>query len=534
MRFAPQTPLPPGTANCEEIPGMLRLSLPDRKAILLSGAAGLLLTLSFPVYSVGPLAWAALLPLLFVVQSAQPATCFKLGWFAGLVQGLTLLYWIVFVVNHYGNLPFVASVAVCFLLVAYLALYPGFFCAGLSWLRTRGLPWLLATPFLWVALEHTRGWLFSGFPWENLGYSQHRFLSLIQLADLTGVAGISFLLVAVNALLFQGLATFMERRKILASIVPVALAAAIILGQYGYGRWRLGTLETSSSASIKVSLIQGNISQETKWEPAFQQATLERYLRLTREAVERDHPQLVVWPETATPFYFLGEGELSRVLILELQSLQTPLLFGSPAVRRQGDRLRFYNRAYLLDDRGRVGGYYDKRHLVPFGEYVPLQSVLFFVHRLVEATGDFAAGDRPAVMNLGAARPGILICYEAIFPELSRDLVQHGANLLVNITNDAWFGRTSAPYQHLSMALLRTVELRVPMVRCANTGISALIDPSGRILQETGLFEEGSLTGSLPVGSGQTFYCRYGEWVAVGCLFVSGIAFLIPLIHRRK
>jgi apolipoprotein N-acyltransferase len=512
---------------------MLRLSLPERKAILLSGAAGLLLTLSFPIYSLGPAAWGALVPIFVVVQSSQPTACFKLGWFTGLVHGSTLLYWIVFVVNHYGNLPFVASIAVCFLLVAYLALYPGLFCAGLSWLRTRGLPWLLVAPFLWVALELGRGWLFGGFPWENLGYSQYRFLFLIQIADLTGVAGISFLLVVVNALVFQGFVNLTQRGKIPSAILPVTLAAAILLGQYGYGRWRLSTLETSSPPSITVSLIQGNIPQEMKWEPAFQQATLERYLQLTRRAVERDHPQLVIWPETATPFYFLGEGELSRVLILEVRSLQTPLLFGSPAVRRQGDRLRFYNRAYLLDERGRVGGYYDKRHLVPFGEYVPLQGVLFFVHRLVEATGDFAAGDRPVVMNLAAARSGILICYEAIFPELSRDLVRHGANLLVNITNDAWFGRTSAPYQHLSMAVLRTVELRVPMARAANTGISALIDPSGRILQETGLFEEARLTGSLTLGSGQTFYCRHGEWLALGCLLVSGIAFVIPLIRRR-
>ena len=511
---------------------MLRLSLPDRKAILLSGAAGLLLTLSFPVYSLGPLAWAALLPLLFVVQSSQPATCFKLGWFAGLVQGLTLLYWIVFVVNHYGNLPFVASVAVCFLLVAYLALYPGLFCAGLSWLRMQGLPWLLVAPFLWVALELGRGWLFGGFPWENLGYSQYRFLPLIQLADLTGVAGISFLLVAVNALLFQGLATLMQRRRILAAILPVTLAAAIILGQYGYGRWRLSTLESSSSPSIKVSLIQGNISQETKWEPAFQQATLERYLRLTREAVERDHPQLVVWPETATPFYFLGEGELSRVLILEVQSLKTPLLFGSPAVRRQGDRLRFYNRAYLLDDRGRVGGYYDKRHLVPFGEYVPLQSVLFFVHRLVEATGDFAAGDRPAVMELAAARPGILICYEAIFPELSRDLVRHGANLLVNITNDAWFGRSSAPYQHLSMTVFRAVENRVPLIRAANTGITAIIDSCGHIRGKTSLFKEATLTGEVRMGVGNTFYDRYGDLFAGTCLAISAIIVVLALVKK--
>jgi apolipoprotein N-acyltransferase len=513
---------------------MLRLSLPERKAILLSGAAGLLLTLSFPIYSLGPAAWGALVPIFVVVQSSQPTTCFKLGWFTGLVHGSTLLYWIVFVVNHYGNLPFVASIAVCFLLVAYLALYPGLFCAGLSWLRTRGLPWLLVAPFLWVALELGRGWLFGGFPWENLGYSQYRFLFLIQIADLTGVAGISFLLVVVNALVFQGFVNLTQRGKIPSAILPVTLAAAILLGQYGYGRWRLSTLETSSPPSITVSLIQGNIPQEMKWEPAFQQATLERYLQLTRRAVERDHPQLVIWPETATPFYFLGEGELSRVLILEVRSLQTPLLFGSPAVRRQGDRLRFYNRAYLLDERGRVGGYYDKRHLVPFGEYVPLQGVLFFVHRLVEATGDFAAGDRPVVINLAAARSGILICYEAIFPELSRDLVRHGANLLVNITNDAWFGRTSAPYQHLSMAVLRTVELRVPMARAANTGVSALIDPSGRILQETGLFEEASLTGSLTLGSGRTFYCRHGEWLALGCLLVSGIAFVIPLTRRRK
>jgi apolipoprotein N-acyltransferase len=285
---------------------------------------------------------------------------------------------------------------------------------------------------------------------------------------------------------------------------------------------------------MKVSLIQGNIPQETKWEPAFQQETLERHLRLTRETVARERPDLVVWPETATPFYFLAEGELSRRVIQEVQELRTPLLFGSPAVRRLGDRLKFYNRAYLLDGHGQVLGYYDKRHLVPFGEYVPLQNILFFVHRLVEAAGDFASGDRPVVMALPPARPGVLICYEAIFPELSRDLVRHGANLLVNITNDAWFGRTSAPYQHLSMAVLRTVELRVPMARCANTGISAFINPSGRILRETGLFEEASSTASLSLGSGETFYCRHGEWLAVGCLLVTVIALGIPLVRRRR
>jgi len=507
----------------------------ERKAILVSGASGFLLTLSFPRYGFGMAAWCALLPLCLVIESSGPAACFKFGWFAGVVHGLTLLYWIVFVVNHYGNLPFVVGAAVCFLLVAYLALYPGLFCAGLSWLRLRQIPWSPVAPFLWVALELGRGWLLSGFPWENLGYSQYRFLPLIQIAEITGVSGLSFLLVLVNVVLFHGLVSVIRRRRLVPFFLWVSLAGAIILGQYGYGRWRLHALEARPAApSVKVSLIQGNTPQETKWEPAFQQETLERHLRLTREAVERERPDLVIWPETATPFYFLVEGDLSRRVIQEVRALGTPLLFGSPAVRRLGDRLKFFNRAYLLDGHGRVLGYYDKRHLVPFGEYVPFQAILFFVHRLVDAAGDFASGDRPVVMTLPSARPGVLICYEAIFPELSRELVRHGANLLVNITNDAWFGRTSAPYQHLSMAVLRSVELRVPMARCANTGISALIDPCGRILRETGLFEEASLTGSLSLGSGETFYCRYGEWLAVSCLLVTAIAFGSSFFRRRK
>jgi apolipoprotein N-acyltransferase len=290
----------------------------------------------------------------------------------------------------------------------------------------------------------------------------------------------------------------------------------------------------STAPSVKVSLIQGNISQEAKWEPAFQDETLERYLHLTSKAVKQEKPDLVVWPETATPFYFLDDGALSARVIQEVEALKTPLLFGSPAVRTIRNRLKFYNRAYLLDEHGRILGYYDKRHLVPFGEYVPLQKILFFVHRLVDASGDFASGDHPVVMTLPPARLGVLICYEAIFPELSRELVKHGANLLVNITNDAWFGRTSAPYQHLSMAVLRTVELRVPLARCANTGISALIDSCGRILRETGLFEETSLTGSLTLGSGETFYCRHGEWLAVSCLVVTALAFAMPLFRSRQ
>jgi apolipoprotein N-acyltransferase len=214
--------------------------------------------------------------------------------------------------------------------------------------------------------------------------------------------------------------------------------------------------------------------------------------------------------------------------------MQIPLLFGSPAYRRTGELLRLYNRAYLLDGSGMLVGYYDKRHLVPFGEYVPWKGLLFFVDKLVQAAGDFASGEEAVVLDMLPARVGILICYEAIFPKLSRDLVNAGANLLVNITNDAWFGRSSAPYQHLSMAVFRSVENRVPMARCANTGISGFIDSRGRILQATSLFEDATMLASIHLGKGESLYTRYGDWFAWSCLVLTLLGFGYSIIGGSK
>jgi apolipoprotein N-acyltransferase len=243
--------------------------------------------------------------------------------------------------------------------------------------------------------------------------------------------------------------------------------------------------------------------------------------------------QLVVWPETATPFYFLAHPDMSMRLIRGVRSMDTPLLFGSPAYGYEGGELRHYNRAYLLDGRGTVSGYYDKVHLVPFGEYVPWKRMLFFVNTLVEAAGDFASGKQATPLELDPARIGVLICYEGIFPELSRSVVRAGANILVNITNDAWFGRSSAPYQHFSMAVLRTVEQRVPMVRCANTGVSSLIDKRGCIVDTTRLFEETAVSGTLHLGGEQTVYCRFGDWFAWSCLAVAVFGCACSLGRKR-
>jgi apolipoprotein N-acyltransferase len=505
----------------------------SRKHYLIAAFSGLLLTLCFPRIGLAPLAWAALIPLLFLVAANEPAACFTLGWIAGVCHGVSLLYWITFVVNHYGNLPLPVSLMVCFLLVAYLAIFPGLFCAGLGWFRQRGLVWVPLAPVLWVALELGKSRLLTGFPWENLGYSQYRWLSFIQIADIAGVYGISFVLVLSSALLYLIIFGPYQQKKPVARLLSVLLLIVLVSTVYGYGRWRLANLGSHPSRAFKVALVQGNIAQDTKWDPAFQQATLEKYLRLTTEVVEQQ-PDLVVWPETATPFYFLADLKNTRTLIKAVEKLKKPLLFGSPGFRRKGERLTLYNRAYLLDSKGMVTDYYDKIHLVPFGEYVPWKQLLFFVDKLVQATGDFAAGDRAVVMELPPARIGVLICYEAIFPELSRNLANGGANLLVNITNDAWFGRSCAPHQHLSMAVLRTVENRVPMVRCANTGISGLIDARGRILQASDLFEDATMFGTLQLENGNTIYSRHGDWFAWTCVVISLLGFGYALVRKKN
>ena len=499
------------------------------KHYFIAAFSGLLLTFCFPPIGHPLVGWAALVPLLFLATTNKPSVCFTLGWFVGVCHGVSLLYWITYVVNHYGNLPLPVSLVVCFLLVAYLALFPGLFCAGLSWLWQRGLPWLPLAPFLWVTLELGKSHLLTGFPWENFGYSQYRWLPVIQMADLAGVYGISFVLVLSSVLLFQMISASEHQKKRVTRLISILLLVGLLSVVYGYGRWRMATLESHQDQPFKVAMVQGNVSQDTKWDPAFQEATLKKYVRLTNE-VAKQQPDLLVWPETATPFYFLADRQNTKTLIREVQKLKRPLLFGSPAYRRKGTELKLYNRAYLLDGGGMVTGYYDKIHLVPFGEYVPWQKILFFVDKLVQAAGNFASGKHARVLEVSAARVGVLICYEVIFPKLSRNLAKGGANLLVNITNDAWFGRSSAPHQHLSMAVLRAVENRIPIARCANTGISAFIDARGRILQKTDLYVDATLMATLQLGNGKTIYTRYGDWFAWLCVAVTLLVFGYSLI----
>jgi apolipoprotein N-acyltransferase len=518
-----------------------RLSAPHAVLILLSG---LLLSLSFPLTDtftgLSWLAWVAIIPLGLAVRHSSPKQALWLGWFTGTLAYTVILLWVIVVMQTYGRLPLVVSLLLLLLLAAYVGLYVGLFAAGWRWLDERRplWSWLLA-PMLWIALEWLRGHLLSGFPWALFGYSQFRQLPLIQIADVTSVYGVSFLLVQTNVAFVSVIKGFLvtraepSRTGVMARLLPLIVALLLVAVALGYGRWRMATVDASSTPGLRVGLIQGNIPQEVKWDPAMRQATLERYEQLTREAAAQG-AELIVWPEASAPFIFDEEPDYQmaiRSLAIETHSY---LLFGSPAIAHGARVPALLNSAYLLNPDGTTQARYDKRHLVPFGEYVPLGPVLGFVNKLVSGIGDFIPGSGPAPMDVKNHQLGVAICFEIIFPELVRQSAQSGARIIATITNDAWFGRSAAPLQHFSMAVFRAIENRAPVIRAANTGISGFIDADGRIGPHSGLFVEAALVDTIQVSPVRTVYTRVGDIFAIGCGILVAAVILIGRRHPRS
>ena len=507
-----------------------------------SGLAGLLLTAAFPRIGASPLAAAALVPLLLAIRTAAPGEAFRLGWIAGMAHALTLTYWLVHTLGTYGGLPIWVSVPLLGLLAAYLALYPAAFAATLAALRIRPGLLPIAAAAVWTGLEYLRAHLLTGFPWALLGYSQYRRLHLIQISDIVGVYGVSFLLVAINASISLAILAGWKRpwagRMVSGKLAATAAAAAALAtaAVAGYGAWRMAEIDRISESApvVRAAAIQGNIEQAVKWDPAYQIDTVDRYLALSLAAMA-DRPDLIVWPETAAPFYFSRNRPLTERVLAGIREAGVHFAVGAPAFERDGEETDLYNSAFLIRPDGRIAGRYDKVHLVPFGEYVPLERFLPFVDKLVTQVGDFGTGRKGEVLRSGDHRLGVLICYEAIFPGLARAAVQNGAGLLVNITNDAWYGTSSAPYQHFSMAALRAVETRRGLIRAANTGISGFVDPVGRIDGTTGLFETTVSTRTLPVLTIETPYAKIGDLFARLCLAgIPGMGIACIARRRRK
>lgn len=493
---------------------------------ILSGA---LLTLAFPAPGLNFFAWVALVPLMVSIHAMDTRQAFHAGLVAGIVHFLSLLYWIVPTIRVYGGVPLVLALPVLALLAFYLALYVALFCGGLKLFHPCS-PWM---PFgagaVWVAAEYLRASLFTGFPWGVLGYSLYTHPTLIQVADLAGVYGVSFVVVAVNAcfvLVWRSFRKGIRIPRLALSILPVILLVLLVVC---YGRVRQDQVRQAMIAADKtrVSVVQGNISQAVKWDQAYKESTVDTYCRLSQEAVA-EVPDLIVWPETALPFYYGWDKELSDRVDRCIRDARTWFLVGSPALGEESSGYTYFNRAYMIDRFSVVTGWYDKVHLVPFGEYVPLGRYLPFLGKITAQAGDFSSGSRkagPLVFGNGSA--GVLTCFEVIFPSLARNMVTRGARILVTITNDAWFGYTSAPEQHFSMAVFRAVENRRAVARAANTGISGFIDPLGEILVTTDLYTETVRTRSLPMVEIKTLYAMAGDWFAVICLVAITLVFMV-------
>jgi len=486
--------------------------------------SGLVMAAAFPKWDYNFLLPVGLIPLLWAIRGKSRNAAFWLGLVSGLAFYCGLLYWIVYVTTVFGGLPVLLGVGVLLVLAGYLSLYRALWALGVNWAAARGHSLMWFAPAFWVALELGQTYIISGFPWEVLGNGAYRFPLLLQLADITGVYGLSFLLALVNVSLFVMLVADQGRGP---RFRHLSVVAVLVLVWVGYGHYRLGEVDQrmAQAPKMKVAVVQGNIKQGDKWKKEMVQTTLERYGELTRQV---KGARLVVWPETAAPFFFLRTPQFSAQVQEIAKESRAYLLFGAPAWELTPQGETFFNRAYMLSPQGEVVGYYDKAHLVPYGEYVPLKRYLPFLGKMVSMVGDFAEGPVGKVVDLPEGPVGPLICYESIFPYLSRPQVENGARLLVNITNDAWYGTTSAPHQSLAIAVVRSVESHVAMARAANTGISAFIDPAGRILWQSGLFVPAAEAMDLPLLTGGTLYTRYGDWFAWLCVILAGLTLILP------
>ena len=435
----------------------------------------------------------------------------------------------------FGGLSTITAVFAACLLVAYLSLFPAVFAVLLARSRRAfgGSALALAAP-IWVTTELGRQYLWDGFPWELLGYSQVTVLPIAQIASVAGVYGLSALLAFGAAALAAPILLTGRAR-----LAYPAVAAVLVGGCAVWGHLRLQASPLLSAGDpVRAAVIQGNIEQEDKWNPELRDAITDRYLAMTRQALAGG-ATFIIWPESSTPFYFerdLIRGAAIRRLATEAGAT---LLIGSDQVEPlkatspdQQPASQYYNAAFLIRPNGEVGAVYRKMHLVPFGEYVPLQNLLFFVGPIVEAVSAFTPGEHPVLLPIGDHLASTAICYEVIFPSLIRRFVQDGSELLTTITNDAWYGRSSAAYQHWDQASMRAIEEGRYLARAANTGISGFVDPYGRVLQKTDLFHEAILVADLRFIKARTIYSRIGDLVAWLSLAVAGAALAVSFRIR--
>lgn len=461
---------------------------------LLYFLTSILYILSFPNFNIIFLAWICLVPLIIAVDKEKNIFCVVRNCFiSGWIIYLGAMYWLT-------NVTWLGY----FLVTLYLALYIVLFGAIRFYNKN-----FITIPLAWTALEFMRSNFLGGIPWLLLGASQYNFLPLIQISNITGVYGVSFVVAFVNA----GIAR--RRRGLLISVF--IFGAVMVYGFYYIHR-------PVEGQRVKIGIVQPNVPQDVKWDPAYTDWMLERLTILTKQM---SNTELIIWPETAVPTLTESADVFKRVSLLA-KEINSFLITGSQGV---DSGARYYNSAFLISNNGNVIEEYRKIHLVPFGEFVPFGKVFPFLKRFTPIEEGFTAGNEYTVFRISSRfyRDGLrisaLICFEDIFPELARKFIQKGADILVNITNDGWFGKTNAVYQHAYLSVFRAVENGVPLVRATNTGLSCFIEYTGK-MHVVKPFVEVSDVREILVPKGNTFYTRYGDvfgWLCAMMLTIGGI-----------
>jgi apolipoprotein N-acyltransferase len=513
------------------------------KKIFLSLVSGILIVLCFPDFNLSFITWVCFIPLLFSINKERPSVSFLYGLLTGISAYCGLMYWIIPTITTGGE-SFILGLICLLLLSTVCAVFIGIFCLAASYLKSSILsPVVLSS--VWVVLEYIRSHFLSGFPWAIIGYSQWNFLPVIQVANFTGVYGVSFIIILVNLTIFQlmTISASVESEKTWTKL-KIALPALLIFVIYlFYGFISLGSPHHSppmdigesdagsASSKVKVTILQGNIEQHKKWNKTYRDEIMNVYTSLVRQAKEEFEPDLIVWPESAIPGYLLNNRMLYkrvRELIVESKCYH---LIGAVEYGRK----EFRNSILFFSPGGKLVDKYSKIHLVPFGETIPFKTVFQRYIKTLNELGHFSPGSRYTVFQMPSFCPvGAHVCFESIFPYISRRLTKNGAQILVNLTNDGWYLKTSAPYQHFVFNIYRAVENHRMVIRSANTGISGLIDEHGRIIVKSGIFKELYKNVSVKPIEKVTFYTRYGDIFVLVCFIIAAVRFILVLGVPRR
>jgi apolipoprotein N-acyltransferase len=517
-------------------PEITSANLPLPTKLLLALTAGLLNWVVFPKVGLWPLAWICQVPLMMAsFREVSRSRSLLFGFTAGLVFFFGTCHWIAGVLLNYGGLPWIGAELLFLLLVLYLSSFYALFSwafARLSLVAPSLCFWL--APVLWVSTEYLRAQVLTGFPWCLLGYGLVDAANLAQIAKWCGVYGLSFAAISVSAFVAEVLVRPSRSAVLrLGSVASLLLALTLGLGWIG---------RTADKPTHLVRTIQTNIGLDQKLDAVTKSSLLDELAELSIPSEPRelnaqpDSVRLILWPETPAAFYFNHDPEFRR----RMESIATSagayffLGFVDFRPRSSGHAERDpYNSVAMLSPDGRAISQYDKVHLVPFGEYIPYQSLFFFVDKISTEAGNFRPGNRVVVTPLDNQRSaGTFVCYEAVVPDLVRQFARDGSQLFVNVTNDAWFGESAAPFQHLAMARMRAIENHRYLLRAANNGVSAIIDPDGRVVKTVPRNQRTFLEGHFSFETRMTAYSQYGDVFAWICLFAS-VAVLVWQVLRE-